>query len=92
MNLFPFVNPHDMKRVFYRPFLFLGSIGICLGLVGAVQPVRGIASLLYGVEPFDVATLAKSRLFAHLCAKAEYFCKSARCIESRKRMQITDDI
>jgi ABC-type antimicrobial peptide transport system permease subunit len=36
----------------------LVSIGICLGLVGAVLLARGIASLLYGVEPFDVATLA----------------------------------
>ena len=36
----------------------LVSIGICLGLVGAVLLARVIASLLYGVKPFDVATLA----------------------------------
>jgi putative ABC transport system permease protein len=36
----------------------LVSIGICLGLVGAVLLARLIASLLYGVKPFDVATLA----------------------------------
>jgi putative ABC transport system permease protein len=36
----------------------LVSIGICLGLVGAVLLARVIGSLLYGVKPFDVATLA----------------------------------
>ena len=36
----------------------LVSIGICLGLVGAVLLPRVIGSLLYGVKPFDVATLA----------------------------------
>jgi ABC-type antimicrobial peptide transport system permease subunit len=36
----------------------LVSIGICLGLVGAVLLARVIDSLLYGVKPFDVATLA----------------------------------
>ena len=35
----------------------LVSIGICLGLVGAVLLARLIASLLYGVGPFDLATL-----------------------------------
>ena len=36
----------------------LVSIGICLGLVGAVLLARVIASLLHGVKPFDVATMA----------------------------------
>ena len=36
----------------------LVSIGICLGVLGAVLLVRLIASLLYGVSPFDIVTLA----------------------------------
>jgi len=40
----------------------LVSIGICLGLVGAALLARVIASLLYGVKPFDVATLASVSL------------------------------
>jgi predicted permease len=35
----------------------LVSIGICLGLAGAVLLARLIASLLYGVSPFDVFNL-----------------------------------
>ena len=35
----------------------LVGIGICLGIIGVVVLARLIASLLYGVSPFDVATL-----------------------------------
>jgi len=34
------------------------SMGICLGLVGAAILARLIASLLFGVAPFDAATIA----------------------------------
>jgi len=51
----------------------LVSIGICLGLVGAVLLARVIASLLYGVEPFDVATLASvSTLLAAVALLASF--------------------
>ena len=51
-------TPGAILRVVPGTAAKLVSIGICLGLVGAVLLARGIASLLYGVEPFDVATLA----------------------------------
>src|ERR1700693_3502096 len=35
----------------------LVSIGICLGLVGAAILARLITTLLFGVAPFDAATL-----------------------------------
>jgi putative ABC transport system permease protein len=40
----------------------LVSIGICLGLVGAMVLARSIASILYGITPFDTATFASVSL------------------------------
>jgi len=52
----------------------LVSIGICLGLIGAVLLALGIASLLYGVEPFDVATLVSVPiLLATVALLASFF-------------------
>ena len=51
-------TPGAILRVVLGTAAKLVSIGICLGLVGALLLARGIANLLYGVEPFDVATLA----------------------------------
>jgi putative ABC transport system permease protein len=51
----------------------LVSIGICLGLAGAVLLTRLIASLLYGVTPFDLFTLAiVSLLLAVVALVASY--------------------
>jgi len=40
----------------------LVSIGICLGLVGAMVVARAISSLLYGISPFDTVTFASVSL------------------------------
>jgi putative ABC transport system permease protein len=51
----------------------LVSIGICLGLAGAMLLARSIASLLYGITPFDTATLASvSVLLAIVALLASY--------------------
>ena len=48
-------------------------IGICLGLLGALLLTRLIASLLYGISPFDVITLASvSTLLAIVGLVASY--------------------
>jgi ABC-type antimicrobial peptide transport system permease subunit len=51
----------------------LVGIGICLGLAGAMLLARSIASLLYGITPFDTATLASvSLLLAVVALLASY--------------------
>ena len=51
----------------------LVSLGICLGLLGAALLARLIASLLYGVTPFDAATLISvSILLAAVALLASY--------------------
>jgi putative ABC transport system permease protein len=51
----------------------LVGIGICLGLVAAALLARLIASLLYGVKPFDAATVATvSILLAAVALGASY--------------------
>jgi putative ABC transport system permease protein len=51
----------------------LVSIGICLGLVGAMLLARSIASLLYGITPFDTGTFASvSLLLASVALLASY--------------------
>ncbi len=51
----------------------LAAIGVCIGLAGAALLGRLIASLLYGVRPLDVATLAGvSILLAAVALLASY--------------------
>jgi putative ABC transport system permease protein len=51
----------------------LVGMGICLGLAGAMLLARLIASLLYGVTPFDLFTLASvSILLAVVALVASY--------------------
>jgi predicted permease len=45
-------------RDFTRGHLLTALIGVALGLVGATQVVRVLGALLYGVDPYSVATYA----------------------------------
>jgi putative ABC transport system permease protein len=55
-------NSGTLLRLVLGQAAKLVSIGICLGLVGAVLLARSIASLLYGITPFDTATFASVSL------------------------------
>ncbi len=46
----------------------LVTVGISLGLIGAVVLAKSIASLLYGITPFDTATFATMSLLLALVA------------------------
>jgi predicted permease len=46
-----------LRAVLARAAKFVG-IGICIGIIGALAFTRLIATLLYGVTPFDISTFA----------------------------------
>jgi putative ABC transport system permease protein len=56
----------------------LVAIGICLGLVGAGLLARLIASLLYGVAPFDFATAATMSILLAVVALAASYIPAQR--------------
>jgi ABC-type antimicrobial peptide transport system permease subunit len=56
----------------------LVSFGIGLGLLAAVMLARVIASLLYGVTPFDAATLASACILLSVVAVAASYLPARR--------------
>jgi ABC-type antimicrobial peptide transport system permease subunit len=52
----------DVVRMVVRQGLRLAFAGIAVGVVGALAMTRIIASLLYGVEPTDLATFLTAAL------------------------------
>jgi len=46
----------DVVKMIVRSGMFLASIGVVAGLIGAFAVTRLIASLLFGVSPTDVVT------------------------------------
>jgi ABC-type antimicrobial peptide transport system permease subunit len=46
----------DVLRLIFREGLALAAIGIAIGLTLALTVTRLLASFLYGVSPFDLAT------------------------------------
>jgi putative ABC transport system permease protein len=63
----------DLLRLVLGQAAKLVSVGIGLGLVGSMLLARSIASLLYGITPFDTATLTGvSLLLAAVALSASY--------------------
>jgi ABC-type antimicrobial peptide transport system permease subunit len=60
----------------------LVGIGICLGLAGAALLARLIASLLFGVTPFDSATLASVSVLLALVALAASYIPARRAAKA----------
>lgn len=51
-------TPADIQRLVIREGLFVGIVGLALGVAGALGLTRFLASLLYGVRPSDPLTFA----------------------------------
>ena len=67
-----------LLRLVLGQALKLVSIGISLGLVGAMVLAKSIASLLYGITPFDTATFASMSLLLALVAFAASYIPARR--------------
>ena len=55
-------DPAGIRRMVSRQALGVASIGVVVGLAGAVGVTRVLATLLYGVSPTDVPTLGASAI------------------------------
>ena len=67
-----------LLRLVLGQALKLVSIGISLGLVGAMVLGKSIAGLLYGITPFDTATFASMSLLLALVAFAASYIPARR--------------
>ena len=61
-------RPGNVLRLIVRQGIGLSAVGTILGLLGALGATRYIASLLYGVRPYDPATFAAVALLLVLVA------------------------
>ena len=71
-------RPSDVLRFIVRHGVALSAAGAVLGILGALAATRYIASLLYGVRPYDPVTFAAVALLLTIVALAAC-CIPARC-------------
>jgi predicted permease len=71
-------RPSDVLRFFVRQGVALSAVGAVLGILGALGLTRYLASLLYGVRPFDLLTFLSVALLLGLVALAACYIPARR--------------
>jgi putative ABC transport system permease protein len=71
-------TPRQITASIVRQGMTLASLGIGLGLAGALALSRAISSLLYGLEPNDTATFAATLLAVGLVAAGATYLPARR--------------
>ena len=67
-------GPHDVRRMVVRQGMRLALLGVFLGVAAALALTRLMASLLYGVKPWDpVAIVSVAALLSAVALLATYF-------------------
>jgi putative ABC transport system permease protein len=61
-------QPGELKRMFVRHGLVLGSIGVAIGLCAAVPLTRLMSSLLFGIKPLDPLAYGAGALLLGMAA------------------------
>ena len=71
-------RPSDVLRFIVRQGVGLSAVGAVLGILGALGVTRYLASLLYGVRPFDPLTFLAVALLLGLVALAACYLPARR--------------
>jgi ABC-type antimicrobial peptide transport system permease subunit len=71
-------RPSDVLRFVVRQGVGLSAVGVVLGILGALGLTRYLASLLYGVRPFDPLTFLSVALLLGLVALAACYAPARR--------------
>ena len=71
-------RPSDVLRFIVRQGIALSAVGAVLGILGALGVTRYLASLLYGVRPFDPLTFLAVALLLGLVALAACYIPARR--------------
>jgi ABC-type antimicrobial peptide transport system permease subunit len=71
-------RPSDVLRLVVRRGVGLSAVGAVLGILGALGATRYLASLLYGVRPFDPLTFLAVSLLLGLIALAACYLPARR--------------
>ena len=71
-------RPPDVLRFIVRPGVELSAVGAVFGILGALGVTRYLASLLYGVRPFDPLTFLAVVLLLGLVALAACYIPARR--------------
>jgi ABC-type antimicrobial peptide transport system permease subunit len=66
-------QPHEIRRLFMRRSLVVVTVGMAIGLGGALGVTRFMQSLLFGISPLDPITfIAMPLLLAAAAVLASY--------------------
>jgi ABC-type antimicrobial peptide transport system permease subunit len=76
-------RPSDVLRFVVRQGVGLSAVGAVVGIVGALGLTRYLASLLYGIRPFDPLTFLSVALLLGLVALAACYITSPPCLPRR---------
>jgi ABC-type antimicrobial peptide transport system permease subunit len=73
----------DVLRLIIRQGVELSAVGAALGILGALGSTRYLASLLYGVRPYDPVTFGAVALLLALVALAACYipARRAMCVD-----------
>ncbi len=73
-------RPSDVLRLIVSQGVVLSAAGVTLGILASLGATRYLASLLYGVHPFDPLTFAAVALLLGVVALAACFLPARRAM------------
>jgi len=84
-------RPSDVLRFIVRQGVGLSAVGAAFGILGALGATRYLASLLYGVRPFDPLTFLSVALLLGLVALAACYIPARRASHLDPMVALRDE-